>query len=77
MVNLTIFYRRNVELVRFGNGKINKKAKSEVKFSLYKSKVDRRNKRTLVAKTDHLSYVGTNYPREGVRSSNSSCYRYL
>ena len=63
-------------LVRFGNGEINKRAKSDVKFSLYQPKLKHnQKKRVLVAKTDHLSYIGTSYPREGVRSSNSSCYR--
>lgn len=64
-------------LAIFSNGQVNSESTSKLKCSLYHKKGERnKKKRTLVAKTDHMTYVGTNYESEGTLTT-PSFHRYV
>ena len=59
-------------LAIFSNGQVNSESSTKLKCSLYQKKGERnKKKRTLVAETDHMTYVGTNYESEGTLTTTS------
>lgn len=59
-------------LAIFSNGQVNSESTAKLKCSLYRNKEERnKKKRTLVAETDHMTYIGTNYESEGTLTTPS------
>lgn len=63
-----------ISVVNFTNGQLLSTAKNKPKFSFYHKTKDRtKRRRVLVAETDHLTYVGTNYDPEALTGGSSGC----
>ena len=63
-----------ISLVNFSNGQLLNTAKNKPRFTLYNKVKDRtKRRRVLVAETDHLTYVGTNYDPEALTGGGSGC----
>ena len=57
----------SLSLVSFSNGRLDSSSDVKAKHSLYQEKGMKR--RTLVTKTDHMTYIGTNYETEATMST--------
>uniref|UniRef100_A0A1X7TCA1 Helicase ATP-binding domain-containing protein n=1 Tax=Amphimedon queenslandica TaxID=400682 RepID=A0A1X7TCA1_AMPQE len=57
----------HVSIVSFSNGRLDSSSDVKAKHSLYQEKGMKR--RTLVTKTDHMTYIGTNYETEGTMNT--------
>uniref|UniRef100_A0A1X7SR48 Uncharacterized protein n=1 Tax=Amphimedon queenslandica TaxID=400682 RepID=A0A1X7SR48_AMPQE len=55
------------EAISFSNGRLDSSSDVKAKHSLYQEKGMKR--KTLVTKTDHMTYIGTNYETGGTMST--------
>ncbi len=58
--------------VSFSNGHLRPNVRGKPKFTLYQKTQDHtRKKRLIVAETDHMTYIGSNYDPESFTSGSS------
>lgn len=70
LLHLTYLVRKLILIfcpVNFSNGQLLPSAQGKPKFTLYQKTKDRsQKKRLIVAETDYLTYVGSNYDQEAL-----------